>query len=316
MSSLSHTSGLVLGKGGETPYGGPAGRTFFVNPNATGVARSVGRPWYDSDGAVAFGGVTGLQGAIDACVADRGDVIYVARGYWAPATTINFNKAGITVIAQTYGMNPYALGEWFTIDSSHTTGPAARITQQCHIVGLGFKSAQVTGDTVTASVVLDGSAASDAAFGTWLDRCRFTNWNDDSTDYGLFVDSTASCMISGCSFVGGSTNALVGGIGMDVSSGGWPVEDIQIIGNTFEYCTYAIEGLQAGGPTTGRIHGNWLLPSGSGKFLNKNNQSGSNVLVSGNFFYTDVGIATFSHSVADMETDGWYIVGNEYETEA
>ena len=79
MSSLSHTSGLVLGRGGETPYGGPAGQTFYVNGNTSG-ARNVGRPWYDADGDRVFGGVTGLQDAIDACVPDRGDVIYVTRG--------------------------------------------------------------------------------------------------------------------------------------------------------------------------------------------------------------------------------------------
>jgi hypothetical protein len=308
-------AGPVISQGGFIgggELGGPGGRHFYVNPNTGSAARNAERPWYDVDEDLVF---STHQGAIDACVSDRGDVIHVARGYTSVSATVNFNKAGITMIAQTYGMNPWARGEYFTIDSSHTDGPAARITENCHIIGIGFKSAQESGDDVTASVVLDGSTAADAAYGSWLDRCRFTNWGDVSTEYGLYVSSTAACMISGCAFVGGIGNNLTAGIGMS-SSGAWPVTGIYIIGNVFETCDYAIEALQAGGPTkAGLIHGNYLLPYGAGKFLNKNNQSGSTVMVSGNFLYTDVGAASFSHSADDMETDGWYVVGNEYETE-
>ena len=321
MGSMS--APLYVGGVPTQGMGRPAGGLdFFVNVNTASGARNNDRPWFNKQDSQQTVNSTGgpivfddLQEAIDACVADRGDRITVARGYNAVSATVNFNKAGILVQVQNYGMNPFAVGEWATIDSSHTDGPAGRITQQCHIRGLGFKSAQASGDDVTASCILDGSAAADAAFGTWLDGCRFVNWDDASTDHGLYVSSTAGCMISGCAFVGGPTNNLDVGIGMS-SSGAWPVTHIIIQGNQFSYCDYAISALQAGGPTTGLIHGNWLLPVGSGKFLNKNNQSSSNVLVSGNWFYTDVSGSTFSHNIADMETAGWWITGNEYSTEA
>ncbi len=120
-------AGLILG---------PTARVFIFDPAVTSFS---------------------LQNAIDETVADTGDVIIQKRGYYQPSATVNFNKQGIILLAQDWGMNPRAQGEFFTIDPSNTNGPAARITKGCRIMGVGFAGAQATGDTNTACVQIDGN---------------------------------------------------------------------------------------------------------------------------------------------------------------
>lgn len=323
MSSLSHTSGLVLGRGGATPYGGPSGQTFYVNPNATGLARSVGRPWYDSDGATVFGGVTGLQGAIDACVADRGDVIYMARGYWQPTTPILFNKQGITLIGATWGMSPRARGEYFTIDSTDATGPTARITKGCHIVGIGFAGVQSSGDDYTATVQIDGSGASTDGYGTWLQDCRFINWDRAAVEHGIVNKGAANTRVENCYFSGGAaTNILDAGILHDESStgGGGRPGEMDVIGCYFEHCEYAMEVVSGSRVVNSVWDRNIMGFQAVGdvwvKFLKLNVLGGGAAVhgahITNNNFATGVDTGTFSHSLSDLTTEGYQLSGNSY----
>lgn len=297
----------------------PGGRVFFFNPNTSG-SRNLQRPWYNVDEAAVF---STLQGAIDATVADRGDVIFAPRGYYAPTATVNFNKQGITLIGGTFGMNYHARGEFFTIDSSNTDGPAARITKGCHIFGVGFAGAQASGDTNTATVQIDGSGASTDGYGTWLDHCLFTNWARAAVNYGVINQGAARVRIEHCSFYGGAaSNVLDAGILHDESTtgGGGRPGEVDCYKNRYQHCTYAHEvvsgsrvvnsiwdaemmGFQAVGDV-------WV------KMLKLNVLGGGGAVHGAHImncnFATGINTGTYSHQLSQLITEGYQFSGNHY----
>lgn len=326
----THFSGPVQVGGGIIGAGGggggvlkaPGGRTFFVNTNTSGD-RNKDRPWYDVDEVEVF---STMQLAIDACVADRGDVIYVARGYQNPSATVNFNKQGIIVIGQGFGMNPKSLGEFSTIDTSNTDGPAARITAGCVIMGLGFVGAQATGDDFTATMQLDGSGGATDGFGTWLIGCRFTNWNKAGVNFGIVNKGVASCTVQDSIFAGGAAaNVLDAGILHDESTtaGGGRPGELDVINCRFEHCTYAMEVVSGSRVVNCMWRDNVMgfnAPADAWvKFLKLNVLGGGGAvhgaIVAGNRFATGVNTGTFSHSLSDLVTEGYQFSGNTYGTD-
>jgi len=170
------------------------GKVFYVNP-ATGGADDYDTQFPDIDGITCF---STHQGAIDACVSNRGDLIIVKRGYEAVTTPVLFNKAGITMVAQGFGMPPREQGEYFCIDCS--SGPAAILSLPCHIKGLGFH----TSDTGTKScnMRVDGDTS---GWPGWyhIEDCRFPNWGT-ATEYGINFEGGANSLVSSCTFEGTS----------------------------------------------------------------------------------------------------------------
>ena len=304
------------------------GKHFYVNP-AAGSTDDTGGPWPELQRqGVAFEGITGLQAAIDASVADRGDVIHVRRGYWAPTATINFNKQGITVIGQVWGMSPRHRGEFCTIDSSHTDGPAARITKGCTIIGLGFAGAQASGDNSKSStVVLDGTGAATDAYGTWFKDCRFVNWNRDAVNYGVYLRGVAGIRIDNCNFKGGNTYSFEAGVLIDndvTGGGGQPSADLEFVDNDFHDTRYAFEIV------TGSQYGpSWFKRNTVhydsqntrwGRFLLDNSATASAGISKNMIMDNYIGLAnTASYynnsgamTVADLETYGYRFGDNHY----
>jgi hypothetical protein len=303
-------SGPVMSEGGFIGGlgGRPAGRVFYVNTNTTSAARNALRPWFDVDEDVVF---STLQGAIDACVDDRGDVIYVARGYAVITTPVLFNKAGISVIAQGYGMPPMFMGEYFAQDNTTGGAAAAIISKSCLIYGLGFHTAWTGG--ISSNVVYD-SASGEAGW-VWLHSCRFMNWTT-ATVYGINCEAGANMIFENCSFEGAASQPFVNaGIAFGGSATNNPIRNI-VKDCWFSNCTYAIE--HKDGTPQEFIYGPGNITvkatSQATKFLNSKAATMSG-MVCGNFFYTDVGTGTFDQTAANMETDGCILVGNEYETE-
>lgn len=319
MGGISHTDSVIQAPafiGGSIP---PGGRTFFFNPNTSG-ARNAERPWYDVDGVSCF---ATLQGAIDACVADRGDVIYMARGYYAPSATVNFNKQGITLIGGAFGMNLHARGEFFTVDSSNTYGPAARITKGCHIYGVGFAGAQASGDNYTATVQIDGSGASTDGYGTWLDHCYFTNWDRAAVNYGVVNQGAARVRIDQCSFYGGAaTNIFDAGILHDESTtaGGGRPGEVDCYKNRYQHCTYAHE-VVSGSRVVNSIWDSEMMGFQAVgdvwvKMLKLNVLGGGGAVHGAHImncnFATAIDTGTFSHTHAQLITEGYQLSNNHY----
>ena len=306
---LTTFSGPVMSEGGFIGGlgGRPAGKVFFVNTNTGSAARNVERPWFETDEENIF--IT-QQGAIDACVDDRGDVIYVARGYNAISTPILYNKAGISVIAQGYGLPPQFMGEYFAQDNTTGGAPAAIISKHCAIYGLGFHTAWTGGisSAITVAVV------SGEAGWIWLSAVRVMNWATANV-YGINCEAGANMIFEDGSFEG---NASQGFVNAAIAFGGSPTQNpIRNIvrRNQFSNCTYAIEHKDGKPQEFTYGPGNVTVPGDvATKFLNSKNAAMTGI-VCGNYFYTAVGAATFDQSAADMETDGCKLVGNEYETE-
>ena len=304
-------AGPVISEGGFIGggmAGVPSGRTFYVNTNTGSVARNVDRPWFDADEDTVF---NTLQAAIDACVDDRGDIIYVARGYTVITTPVLFNKAGISVIAANYGMPPMFMGEYFAQDNTTGGAAAAVISKSCLIYGLGFHTAWTGGISSNVTVEL----VSGEAGWIWLNSCRFMNWTT-ATLYGINCEAGANMLFENCSFEGAATQPFVNA---GIAFGGSPTQNPirNIVQNCwFSNCTYAIEHKDGTPQEFSYGPGNVTIKATSQatKFLNSKNATMSGI-VHRNSFYTAVGAATFDQSAADMETDGCILVGNEYETE-
>ncbi len=266
------------------------------------------------------------QAGIDATAADNGDVIVRMRGYHAPTATVNFNKQGITMIAETFGMNFRAQGEFFGVDSSNTDGPAARITKGCTIIGIGFMGAQASGDDYTACVQIDGSGAGTDGYGTHLLSCRFTNWDRAAVEHGVVNQGAANVRIEECYFVGGAaTNIFDAGILHDESStgGGGRPGEIDCYHNRYEHCEYAHEVVSGSRVVNSvwerEIMGFQAVGDVWVKYLKLNVLGGGGAVhgahICNNNFGTGIDTGTFSHSLANLVTEGYQFSNNHYGTD-
>ena len=298
---------------------GQIGRVWWFDP-IVGADGNSGERADDAKGT--------FQGAIDLTVADRGDLIIRMRGYDQPSATVNFNKQGITAIAENWGMGPRQQGEFFTTDTSNTDGPAARITKGCVLIGLGFAGAQASGDNSKSStVVLDGTGAVTDAYGTWFKDCRFVNWNRDAVNYGVYLRGVAGIRIDNCNFKGGNTYSFEAGVLIDndvTGGGGQPSADLEFVGNDFHDTRYAFEIV------TGSQYGPSWFKSNTvhydsqntrwGRFLLDNSARASAGISKNMIMDNYIGLANSASyynnlgaiSVADLETFGYRFGNNHY----
>ena len=266
-----------------------------------------------------------LQNAIDETVDDKGDVILVLRGYQAPTATVNFNKKGITVMSQDpFGMNMHGRGEFNGIDTSHTTGPAGRVTKKCALIGLGFFGNQATGDDFNAALILDNSGAAGDGWGTLIKFCRLGNWEVASVNYGIFNKGMPAVTVDRCTFVGGATtNVLDAGILHDesITAGGGRPGEISTHKCRFEHCTYAHEVVNGSRVVNAVWDGDKMgfnaVAAAWVKMLKLNGIGGGGGAVNGAHimncnFATGIDTLTFSHTHAQLITEGYQLSGNNY----
>ncbi len=293
------------------------GQVYYIDP----ISGSDNNAGDASDHAKETG-----QAAINLTEADNGDTIVRMRGYSADDDTWNFNKQGITMIAQDFGMNYQGQGEFFGTDPTNTDGPAARITKGCTIIGIGFFGNQATGDDRTAAVQLDGSGAATDAYGTHLLGCRFGNWERAGVNYGIINQGAAAVLVEECSFSGGATtNVLDAGILHDESStgGGGRPGEINCYHNTYRHCTYAhevVSGSRVVNSTWEReVMGFNAVADAWVKMLKLNVLGGGGAvhgaLLADCRFATGVDTGTFSHALSDLVTEGYQFSGNTYGTD-
>lgn len=286
-----------------------AGRVFYFDP----VMGRDGNNGETSDKAKHT-----YQAAIDLCVADRGDVVVRMRGYYQPSETINFNVQGMICVAENFGMNFRAQGEYFANDPSNTDGPAARITKGCTIIGQGFYGAQADGDNYTAAVILDGSGGATDGYGTHLYGCRIGNWNRADVNYGIYNLGCANTRVEHCFFAGGAAYVFDAAILLDnhITGGGGRPCEMDILDCCADDCTYMIAQVN-GSPTKRsrwtRNHPGWNVPGATDvKFINKGTATGCTVQVFDNTLPTATGTDTNSHSVTAMHAAGFRMSGNNY----
>jgi len=281
-----------------------SGQVFYVNANATG-ADDVGDPWPEVDNVRCF---STLQGAIDACVDNRGDTIYVKKGGEAVTTQVNFNCPGIRVISQRFGIPPSSRGEYNSLYSTTlTTTDMALITSPCYIEGFAFAGANAETGFYAGGALRIGNS-SDNVFGVHLKQCRFPKWGLDNS-HGITIDGTAAVsnvLIEECEFEG----AFDAGIYMQGALG-----HLQVKNCTFCLCTYAIESgaYSDAGVNTQLIIGPGNITVQPTRGINTGSNA-AKVAVVGNYWGAPVATA-YDQTVDNMESDGWLCSGNYYSDE-
>ncbi len=298
----------------EVPHsfhpGDVQGQVFYVNANSTG-SDDVDTPWPEVDEKICF---STMQGAIDACVDNRGDTIYVKRGGEAVTSTVLFDCPGIKVITQKWGMSPAFRGEYTSLYSTTLTGdPTAIISQPCYIEGLGFVGSDAgTSFFEGAALLLRVDATSTATadpFGVHLYQCRFPKWGWDNSK-GIAIDGSSDCLIEECYFEGVGADFAVG-IYVQGATANIEVRDCR-----FRDCDYAIQhGSFTGGGNPQCIYKGNIVATADSKFLKGAGNTASGIICD-NFFYTDSATtSTNDASIATMETAGIASTGNHYSTE-
>jgi hypothetical protein len=209
-----------------------SGQVFYVNANATGDD-DVDTPFPVVDEALCF---STLQAAIDATVASRGDTIIVKRGSETSVTTpVLFNKQGIRVITQRWGMSPSFRGEFTALlaDATYTDGPVAQILDACYIEGLGFVSRDTGTTFYSGAALLIGGEATAEPYGVHLFQCRFPKWNVGNSK-GIAIEGSTDCLIEECYFEG---------VGADFATGIYlqgAMQNLEIRGCRFRDCDYQL----------------------------------------------------------------------------
>ncbi len=244
------------------------------------------------------------QAAVDACVDGRGDVIMCLPGGEEVTTPVLFNKKGIYVKTVTYGVNPKASGELFSIygAASLTDEPAAIVSARCTLNGLGFVS-QDTGATFFDGAALRlGVQSLIGPYGTHIVNCRFPKWGL-ANRIGIGVEGTSNTIIENCDFEGVTTN-FASGIYVQGATA-----NITIKNNVFRDCTQGIQfGAFAGGGPDCLIQGNVAV---HGSLLSVPIAAVGAVI--GNYIPTlDVASAYGGTSLGDLETLGLWFADNHY----
>lgn len=182
------------------------GRVFYVDPTKSA----------SGSGTTPGGAFATLQEGIDACVADRGDVIIRMPGSEEPTAAIDVDKAGITIMASTWGAVPNnPEGSFPTYAAStYITGPVLNITQPCAILGLEFETRDPTSQ---AAVLIEANGTTKLGNYVWLKDCRFPKIY---SPWGVELKGASSCRIEDCIFDGNDI-----GIEMSISGTTKPVKN-------------------------------------------------------------------------------------------
>ena len=282
-----------------------------------GNLNQIGKVFYcdPTDGDDANGGLrpdqakATMDAAIGLCTADRGDVIIRMQGTETVSSAVEFDVAGITVIAEGYGLSPESKGEYFATQaaSGYTDGPAARITARCTLIGLGFVSRDSGTVAQNRGAALTIGSSSSGAFGVHLLGCRFPKWGLDNR-YGVYLDGTnaiTDCTIEACTFEG---------VGSDFDYGillNGAIQNPNIVRNKFRDCTYAVGyNAFAGGGPDALIASNWVLTANG--LLDSNSQDAP-TLVADNWLGVATGTGAFDVSIATLDGNNIFVADNHYK---
>jgi len=245
-----------------------------------------------------------LQNAIDDCTPAKGDVIVFLPGGHEVSAQVNIDCSGITIIAANRGLNPLVDGEFHAVYSaaSFTTGPAAKISAPCRIIGIGFASRDTGATFFSGAACLIGGDADANPFGVHMKNCRFPKWGLDNR-IGLAIEGSSDCFIEECGFEGvGSAFDM----GIYIQGA---MQNLEIKACRFRQCTAAIKtGAFAGGGPHVLVHQNIVE---DGKLLDTDGNAGTG-LITNNFLETATGTGSFDRAVGTLQTAGWQISGNQY----
>jgi hypothetical protein len=288
-SLLGPVSGV--GSDGAGSQGPNRPHIFFVDPT-TGAT--------SGDGQDPRRPLSTIQAAIDNCEANRGDIIVVARGGHVVTESINCNKRGITIIADSYGVNRRITDEhWIIANASYTSGPVVEITAGCRWIGFTFASRFTTGPSVRTTV--DGGTG---ASGNYVEmvECNFPGWGLGFD--GFEIRGANFCALRRCHFFDIANSGA--GISFRGSGTNNPVK------NEIEDCVFhnVTAGIKV---TNGTPQDNFIHKCRFKDCTDDINTNGG----AGDMFVTEnwhEGSAANAHddSVTNLVGLGWTFAGNHY----
>jgi hypothetical protein len=260
--------------GSDTPLGirhGGGGNVYYVgDPDAT---------WYeasdDNDGTDPTAPKATIQGALDACTDDHGDVVVVFPGNYELAETLTMTKARVRLFSW-----DYLRGE---------AAPSVAIIS-------------ATDDFTLLTINADQIEV--AGF-------RFANGSDTANDC-IAVGTTGAvvgCYIHDCKF------AVGGGYGVNIGSALGTVNDCTIRHNTFIQIddNAGAAGVRLGYVVRADVDGNLFLTDQAGTYgiSVRNAATGGSIIRDNKFFVEEVaGVAIFRAGVAvDVAMSGNHVAG-------
>lgn len=276
---------------------GQIGEIFYTDPVGSSASD-------ENSGTSPLEAFASTQAGIDAMVADRGDLLIRMRGYEVVTTPVLFNKAGITVATESYGINPRDQGEYFAIDNTTGGAAAAVISTRCKIIGVGFHTAWTGG--ISSNILYDHEVGDPG----WvhLDHCRIMNWGT-ATVYGINFEAGANILVESSTFEGTASQPFTAGIAFGGSPGNNPIQD-EVLDCRFRDCTYAIEH-KDGTPQNFLYKENVCIDS---KLLNSKGATADG-LIAGNWLETATDTGSYDRAVsggASLATLGIRASGNHY----
>ena len=289
-------------RGSDTPEGlrfFPDAQTFYVDPGHLLTSD-------DNDGTDPREPKTTIQSAVTAAVTGRGDVIVLAPGRHAPTAPITLDKAGLTLLAQPYGVNPQQpeASTWVYPTAAWATGPVFIITQPCALIGLEVVSRVAahgpTNLTTGAHIAIDGDPGGEPGSFNYIKNCRFVDWF--GTPYGVFLWGASYNRFEDCQFEGFTGAGLA--FGARVRN---PTFN-DVVGCTFRNCVNGIEHIVAATHQDFLFRENFFIDYTAA--VDFNNQA-ANGLLAGNWYETAAG-ATYDIAVAAAQALGINFCGNRY----
>lgn len=280
--------------------GGQVGQVFYVDPGVT-----------SGDGMSPTAAFGTTQEAIDEAVDGRGDRIIRMPGNENPTAVLEFNKEGLIVQAQNYGVNPMQGGEAgfaYWPDAAYTTGPMGIITAPTALLGLEFVTRNVASGytdamiTSGAALAIAGNGGGEIGGFNLIQSCRFVDWWGN--DWGVEFGAGAYNMVRGCVFEG-----FTGGILMRGTSLRNPDHNI-LEWNDFVDCVNGIDHYVGGAtPHNFRYRFNTFVDYTDAIDTNALAADG---LVSANWYETATDAATYDRTIAQMQAQGINFSGNNY----
>jgi len=300
------TFGDMVYHSGGVPVGGypvgADGRVFYVD-YASSTGKTVGSD--SNDGFTPQTALKTKQEAIDRCIDWYGDLIICKAGTETVTEAVNFNKKGITVMAEYMGGPSMAMGERFVTYGSHTDGPAAIISAPCRIIGMGFCGSEAAG----GSLEIDGTTGGfDGGNFVSLEYCRFSHWGIAKA-YAIILQGTGDVTIDSCyidGYTAGYTTAAIE-CQLATASGTWATN---IKNNLFmNPTTYALRMATSSVPVRGYVENNKVV--GSGKFFDDNDVDGSWCFY-GNWLPTATDSGSYADTIDNLQTAGYDFADNHY----
>ncbi len=282
------------------------------------AATQVGQVWYvDPTGAVSGDGMSPegafitTAEAITAAVDGRGDMIVRMPGNENPVAVLEFNKEGLILIAQNYGVNPLQGGEAgfaYWPDAAYATGPMAIISAPTAIIGCEFVTRNVAPgyiDAMTtsgAAIAFAGEGGGEIGGFSLIHNCRFVDWWGNP--YGIEFGAGAYNVVSNCTFEGFNAGILFRG-----TSSNNPDHNI------IEWCTFVdcVNGIDhyIGGCTAHNFIYQFNVFVDYTDAFDSNNLA-SDGLITSNRYETATDAATYDRTVAQLQVQGINLSGNQY----